>query len=85
MCSVSVDATVAGWTEELILRERLWSRSTFARAAVGAVRSAQFTILPTHDAPHFDIVLSEATADEAHRLLGVFGEPVQNPFKRRKR
>lgn len=69
----------------MILRERLWSRSTFARASVAAVRSAGFTLLPTHGAPHFDIVLGEGTADEAHRLLGIFGEPVQNPFKRRKR
>lgn len=46
MASVSVDATVFGWTEEIILRERLWSRTTFAGAAVGAVRQAGFRSCP---------------------------------------
>ena len=32
MVSVSVDGTVAGWTVELVLRERMWSRSHFATA-----------------------------------------------------
>ena len=75
MASVSVDGLVAGWTVELVLRERLWSRSQFATATVGGVRAAGFEVLPTHDAPHFDVVFVEATLAEAGRLLDVFGPP----------
>jgi hypothetical protein len=85
MASISVDGMVGGWTEELLLRERLWSRSNFARATVGAVRAAGFVVLPTHDVPHFDVVLAEASSDEAARLLAVFGPAVNNPYKRRRR
>ena len=46
MASISVDGMVGGWTEELLLRERLWSRSNFARATVGAVRAAGFCRAP---------------------------------------
>lgn len=85
MASVSVDGTVAGWTVELVLRQRMWSRSQFATGTAGAVRAAGFEVLPTHDAPHFDIVLAEATLAEAGRLLEVFGPPEDNPFKKRGR
>jgi hypothetical protein len=85
MVSISVDGLVAGWTVELVLRERLWSRSQFATATVGAVRAAGFEVLPTHDAPHFDVVLAEGTLPEAGKLLEVFGSPEDNPFKRRGR
>ena len=40
---------------------------------------------PTHLAPHFDIVLDEASVAEAARLRAVFGPPEDNPFKRRRR
>ena len=85
MASISVDGLVAGWTVELVLRERLWSRSQFATATAGAVRAAGFEVLPTHDAPHFDVVFVEATLAEAGRLLDVFGPPEDNPFKKRGR
>lgn len=85
MASVSVDGLVAGWTVELVLRERMWSRSQFATATVGSVRAAGFEVLPTHDAPHFDIVLAEASLAEAGRLLEVFGPAEDNPFKQRGR
>lgn len=85
MASISVDGLVAGWTVELVLRERMWSRSQFATATAGAVRAAGFEVLPTHDAPHFDVVLAEATLPEAGKLLEVFGPPEDNPFKRRGR
>lgn len=80
MASISVDGLVAGWKVELVLRERLWSRSKFATATAGAVRAEGFEVLPTHDAPHFDVVLAEAG-----RLLEVFGPPGDNPFKKRGR
>jgi hypothetical protein len=85
MASVSVDGTVAGWTVELVLRERMWSRSQFATATVAAVRAPGFELLATHEAPHFDIVLGEASHADAARLLDVFGPPEDNPFKRRGR
>lgn len=85
MASISVDGLVGGWTLELVLRERMWSRSQFAPARAGAVRDAGFEVLPTHHAPHFDIVLAEATDAEAARLLAVFGAPEDNPFKKRGR
>lgn len=85
MASISVDGLVAGWTLELVLRERMWSRTQFATATTGAVRAAGFEVLPTHDAPHFDIVLAEANHAEAARLLEVFGSPEDNPFKKRGR
>jgi hypothetical protein len=85
MASISVDGLVAGWTLELVLRERMWSRSQFATATAGAVRHGGFEVLSTHDAPHFDIVLAEATTAEAGRLLMVFGPPEDNPFKKRGR
>ncbi len=85
MASISVDGTVAGWTEELILRERMWSRSQFATATVAAVRAAGFEVLPTHRAPHFDIVLADASPAEAAKLIQVFGDAEDNLFKRRGR
>lgn len=40
MASISVDATVAGWTLEAILRDRLWSRTSYATATAGALQDA---------------------------------------------
>ena len=85
MASISVDGTVARWTLELVLRERMWSRSQFATATVGAVQAAGFDVLPTHHVPHFDIVLAAPTLASAVTLLAVFGPAQDNPFKRRGR
>src|SRR5437868_6517180 len=79
MASVSVDGTVAGWTVELVLRERMWSRSQFATATAGVIRAHGFEVLPTYDAPHFDIVLRDASHTEAAKLLEAFGPPEDNP------
>jgi hypothetical protein len=85
MPSISVAATVSGWTVERILRERLWSRSTYATATVGAVRGAGFELLPTHRIPHYDIVLATATVEDATTLLTLFDAGRRNPFRRRTR
>ncbi len=85
MASVSVDGTVEGWTRESLLRDRLWSRSQYATTTVSRVRNAGFEVLATHRAPHFDIVLADASAGEAARLLAVFDPAEDNPFKRRRR
>lgn len=48
---MSVDATVSGWDLEAILRDRLWSRSSYATATVGGLRAAGYGLLPTFGAP----------------------------------
>lgn len=83
MTSVSVDATVGPWTLEAILRDRLWSRSSYGACPVAGLRQAGFGLLPTHEVPHYDVVLSEPIGPEAARLLALFGEPLHNPYKRR--
>ncbi|MGH7320462.1 MAG: hypothetical protein ACRELA_12660 [Candidatus Rokuibacteriota bacterium] len=85
MASVSVDATVAGWSLEAILEERLWSRSTYAACEVGRIREAGYVLLATHEAPHYDILLAEASLAAAEALLAVFGAPYHNPYKGRRR
>ncbi len=85
MASVSVAATIGDWTLERILRERLWSRSTYATTTVAAVRQAGFELLPTHRVPHYDILLPAATTEHAGTLLALFGAGQSNPFRRRAR
>lgn len=83
MFSVSADATVAGWTLEVILSDRLWSRSTYATCTVGLLREAGYKLLPTHQEPHFDILLPGGRLEDAAALLALFGETLHNPYKRR--
>lgn len=64
---------------------RMWSRSQYASIRVADVRREGFEVLATHAAPHFDIVLADATPTEAARLVAVFGAVEDNPFKRRGR
>lgn len=85
MASVSVSVTIEGWPLDRILRERLWSRSTYATANAGAVRTTGFELLPTHRAPHYDIVLPAASLAHTSTLLAVFGDGQPNPFRRRTR
>lgn len=84
MVAFSVDATVAGWTLEAILHDRLWSRTTYATATAGALRRAGYELLPTFDAPHFDVVVPVATPDAAGSLLLSFGPAERNPYRRRR-
>lgn len=53
MASISVAATDTGWPLDRILRERLWSRSTYATTTVGTVRRAGYELLATHSRPHY--------------------------------
>lgn len=85
MASISVDVTVGGWTVETILRDRLWSRSSYGRCRVRRLRSAGYVLLPTHETPHHDIVLEDAKPETAATLLAIFGDPQPNPFKQRRR
>ena len=85
MFSVSVDATVDPWTLEAILRERLWSRSTYAVCPAAALRDAGYVVLATHGSPHYDVILADDDPGTAASLLAVFGAAEVNPFKRRRR
>ncbi len=85
MYSVSVDLIFGAWTLERILRERLWSRSTFATCSVGALQQRGFIRLGTHSQPHFDVILGNGDLEAAATLLAAFGLVESNPFKRRRR
>jgi hypothetical protein len=84
MPSVSVDATVGGWTVEAILKERLWSRTSYAATTAGRLRQAGYVLLPTFDVPHYDLLLPTTTEDAAGRLLSLFGPAERNPYRRRR-
>jgi hypothetical protein len=85
MHSVSVSLTVAGWDLQALLAGPLSSRSTYAVSTAGAVRSAGFTLLPTYEAPHYDLLLVSGQYPEAERLLSLFSPPELNVYKRRGR
>ena len=59
------------------------SRATYAVTTVGALREEGFALLPTYDAPHYDLLLRSAEYRDAQALLAVFGSPEPNPYKRR--
>ena len=85
MHSISVSLTVGDWELSALLAGPLSSRSTYAASTAGAVRGAGFGLLPTYDAPHYDLLLATGDYPEAERLLGMFSAPRPNPFKRRGR
>lgn len=84
MASISVDVTSPDWRLEEILSQRLWSRSTYAACQYRKLADAGYVLLPTHAAPHFDIVLPKEDLGSATALLAILGEPVQNPYRRRR-
>ena len=85
MVAISVDLTIPGWSVERILRERMWSRSRYATATVGALRSAGYELVPTSRTPHYSIVLSEASEVAAVDLLSHFAPTLVNEFRQRRR
>lgn len=85
MFSVSVSLTVTGWDLASLLGGPLSSRSTYALSTVAAVRAAGFDLLPTYEAPHYDLLLETDEYSEAERLLSLFSTPASNPYKRRGR
>lgn len=84
LASVSVEATVGGWSLEAILKELLWSRTTYATATAASLRAAGYELLPTFGAPHYDVVLAAATVEAAGSLLELFGPAEPNPYRRRR-
>lgn len=85
MVAISVDLTIEGWTVERILRERMWSRSKYATAIVGELRSAGHEFVPTGTAPHYSLTMPDATEAVAVELLAHFGPTLVNDFKQRRR
>jgi hypothetical protein len=85
MFSISVSLTVGSWDVSALLAGPLASRSTFAVSTAGSVRGAGFVLLPTYEAPHYDLLLADGEYREAEALLSLFGSPEPNPFKRRGR
>lgn len=85
MHSISVSLTVGGWDLSDLLVGPLSSRSTFAVSTAGVVRAAGFELLPTYEAPHYDLLLATGEYREAEVLLSLFGSPEPNPYKRRGR
>lgn len=85
MYSISVSLAVEGWDVDALLAGPLSSRSTFAVSTAGAVRAAGFELLPTYDAPHYDLLLATSDYREAEALLSLFGSPEPNPYRRRGR
>ena len=85
MFSISVSLTVGGWDRDALLAGPLSSRSTFAVSTAGEIRSAGFRLLPTYEAPHYDLVMATGEYPEAVLLLGLFGPPEPNWQRRRGR
>ena len=84
-CTRSASAD-GGWLgSEALLAGPLSSRSTYAVSTAGAVRTGGFTLLPTYEAPHYDLLLVGGQYPEAERLLSLFSSPELNVYKRRGR
>jgi hypothetical protein len=80
---VSVEAVTAEWSLERVLLEHLVTRTTYSTTTVGAVADAGLGLLPTFGAPHYDVVLEDATAEEVAKLMSILSEPVRNPYRRK--
>ena len=85
MIAVSVDLSIEGWSIERILRERMWSRSRYATTRVGQLRAAGYELVATCAAPHYSVLLPEATERAAVEFLSHFGPTLENEFRQRRR
>ncbi len=85
MIAISVDLTIEGWSFDRILRERMWSRSTFATTTVGELRIAGYELIATNAAPHYSVVLPDTDEASARDFLGHFGPTMVNEYKHRRR
>jgi hypothetical protein len=84
MVAISVDLTVAGWPLERILAERMRTRTRYATAAAGALRTAGYELVPTGRALHYSLILPGSTHSDAAALLARFGPTLQNPYGARR-
>lgn len=85
MIAVSVDLTIEGWSLDRILRERMWSRSTFSTTTVGELHAAGYELVATNAPPHYSVLLLRADEDSARNFLGHFGPTMVNEYKQRRR
>jgi hypothetical protein len=85
LACVSVEAVTDQWPLERLLAEHLATRSTYATTTVGEVLDAGFSLLPTFDVPHYDVVLRNASPDEVAKLMSILSDPIRNPYRRKGR
>jgi hypothetical protein len=85
LASVSTEAVIGDWTLERVLSEHLATRTTYATTTVGQVIEQGLILLPTFAAPHYDVVLEDATVEEVARLMSILSEPIRNPYRRKGR
>jgi hypothetical protein len=85
LACVSTEAVTGDWTLERVLSEHLATRTTYATTTVGQVLEKGLVLLPTFAAPHYDVVLEEATTEEVARLMSILSEPIRNPYRRKVR
>jgi hypothetical protein len=81
LVAVSAELIMAGWTLERILSgRRLGTRVSYAAVTVGDVLESGFMLLPTFDPPHYSIVWTSYTEDQAARLSRLFDPAIRNPY-----
>jgi hypothetical protein len=85
LACVSVEAVTDQWPIERLLAEHLATRTTYAWTTVGEVVTAGFGLLPTFDAPHYDVVLQDASDDEVAKLMSILSDPTRNIYRRKGR
>ena len=85
LACVSAEALMGEWSLDRVLSEHLATRTTYATTTVGRVLQAGLVLLPTFDAPHYDVVLEDATSEEVAKLMSVLSQPLRNPYRRRGR
>jgi hypothetical protein len=82
--TVSVFLTLEDAVEELCRSVDDLERYGKVRlSTVGRLRSLGFALLPTLDAPHFDVLLPDLEPGTLDRLELGFDPPVPNPARRR--
>jgi hypothetical protein len=85
LACVSTEAVMGDWTLERVLSEHLAPRTTYATTTVGRVHDEGLMLLPTFDAPHYDVVLEEATVAQVARMMSILSEPIRNPYRQKSR
>ena len=83
MACVSTEAVMGDWTLERVLSEHLATRTTYATTTVGRVHDEGLMLLPTFDAPHYDLVLEEANMTQVARMMSILSEPIRNPYRQK--
>jgi hypothetical protein len=85
LAAISAEAVLGEWTLERVLSEHLATRTTYSTTTVGEVLDAGLVLLPTFAAPHYDVVLEDATVEQVAKLMSILSEPIRNPYRRKGR